>query len=104
MDENAQELYGEEWTAERAFADIVSAIDNPEDFTDQINAVQSAFNTTNTEEESYKKRYEKLREDYRRRFLGEMESDVTPGKYEEDTYEKKKDLTVNDLDFNGLTE
>ena len=96
---------GQEWTAERAFADIVAAIDNPEDFSAQIDAVQSAFNTTNTGEDSYRERYERLRADYRRRFLGEMQEEPKP---EEDIIDEKETdsepLTVDDLDFDGLTE
>ena len=96
---------GQEWTAERAFADIIAAIDNPEDYSAQIDAVQSAFNVTNTGEDSYKKRYEKLRADYRRRFLGEMQEEPKP---EEDVIDEKETdsepLTVDDLDFDGLTE
>ena len=96
---------GQEWTAERAFADIVAAIDNPEDFSAQIDAVQSAFNVTNTGEDSYKERYERLRADYRRRFLGEMQEEPKP---DEDIIDEEetdyKPRTVDDLDFDGLTE
>ena len=96
---------GQEWTADRAFADIIAAIDNPEDFSEQIDAVQSAFNPTNTDEDSYKERYERLRADYRRRFLGEMQEELKP---EEDVIDEKETdyepLTVDDLDFDGLTE
>ena len=104
MDEKQTQVTdGQEWTAERAFADIVAAIENPEDFSEQITAVQNAFTTGNSEgEETYKKRYEKLREDYRRRFLGEMQEDPKPdGVMEEDT---NKEITINDLDFDGMTE
>lgn len=104
-DENNQVTEGQEWTAERAFADIIAAIDNPEDFSAQIDAVQSAFNVTNTSEDSYKERYEKLRTDYRRRFLGEMQEEPKP---DEDIIDEEetdyKPLTVDDLDFDGLTE
>lgn len=98
-----EETRGQEWTAERAFADIIGAIENPEDFSEQITAVQSAFTSGNSEEEAtYKKRYEKLREDYRRRFLGEMQEDPEPDEeMEEDT---NKEITINDLDFDGMTE
>ena len=99
----SEETRGQEWTAERAFADIIAAIENPEDFSEQITAVQSAFNSGNSEEEeSYRKRYERLREDYRRRFLGEMQEDPKPAEpMEEDT---NKEITINDLDFDGMTE
>ena len=96
---------GQEWTAERAFADIIAAIDNPEDFSAQIDAVKSAFNPTNIDEDSYKDRYERLRADYRRRFLGEMQDEPEP---EDDIIDGKETdpepLTVDDLDFDGLTE
>lgn len=104
-DENKQVTEGQEWTAERAFADIIAAIDNPEDFSAQIDAVQSAFNVTNAGEDSYKERYERLRADYRRRFLGEMQEEPKP---DEDIIDEEetdyKPLTVEDLDFDGLTE
>ena len=104
-EKDTQLTEGQEWTAERAFADIIAAIDNPEDFSAQIDAVQSAFNVTNTGEDSYKERYERLRADYRRRFLGEMQEEPKPEvdiiKEEETDFEP---LTVNDLDFDGLTE
>lgn len=100
---DGQETMGQEWTAERAFADIIAAIENPEDFSEQITVVQNAFSSGNSEEEeTYKKRYEKLREDYRRRFLGEMQEEPKPD--EEMKEDTNKEITINDLDFDGMTE
>ena len=97
---------GEEWTAERAFADIVSALENPEDYTDQITAVNSSFKENDPKDstEIWKDRYERLRDDYRRRFIEDTlyKSSTVDDKDDEDV--NNESISIDDLDFNGMTE
>ena len=95
---------GKEWTAEHALADIIGAIDNPEDYSEKITALTNAVNTDTSDQ--WRTRYETLREDYRRRFLDDMRQDVKPDEKELKTAatDTRREITVEDLDFSGLTE
>lgn len=95
----------EEWTAERAFADIVSALENPEDYTEQITAVNSSFKENEPKDSiDWKDRYERLRDDYRRRFIEDTmyKSSTVDDKDDEDV--NNESISIDDLDFNGMTE
>lgn len=94
----SQIIDGEEWTAERALSDLIGAIDAPEDYTNQIDVLTNAVNTDT--DDSWKDRYERLREDYRKRFVERM-NDYNDN---EPPIEPRKDITIADLDFDGLTE
>lgn len=103
MSENEQEsqvVDGQEWTAERALADIVSAIDNPEDFGEQISVLTSAVQNGTSDE--WRTRYENLRNEYRRRFVDSMEK--SEYEFTEKPENNMRNITVDDLDFDGMTE
>lgn len=94
----------EKMTYEEALNEIIDAITDVEEHGDAIEFLQNYSGERNGEEDSeWKTKYEKLADEYKKRFKDRSgKSSTNSGTKKEDEEDEK--ITVEDLDFSGKTE
>lgn len=93
-------------TYEEALNRIIGVIDNPEDFDDEIAALVGLVAESKkwNDATDYKAKYLSLKDKYTKRF-GEMIEDgrLSPSDVNKPPISRNR-VTIDDLDFNGMTE
>lgn len=90
---------------EEALNELIDAITNVEEHGDAIETLQNYASERSGETDSeWKDKYMKLESEYKKRFKERMTESATNTGSGEKIDETEEKITVEDLDFNGMTE